>query len=98
MKMKPRIALFMNHPECSRQCVNGMIEALKDDYKILIVSNKFFTRDNLRDVDIVAFPGGIIPFSSESMEMLSRILLNPVGTILEYVWGLIGLVLIILIF
>ena len=57
--MKPRIALFMNHPECSRQCVNGMIEALKDDYKILIVSNKFFTRDNLRDVDIVAFPGGI---------------------------------------
>jgi glutamine amidotransferase-like uncharacterized protein len=53
------IALFMNHPECSRQCVSGMIEALRHKYKIRIVSNEFFTKENLKDVDIVAFPGGI---------------------------------------
>ena len=53
------IALFMNHPECSRQCVSGMIEALRSDYKIKIVSNEFFTDENLQGIDIVAFPGGI---------------------------------------
>ena len=57
--MKPRIALFQNHPECSRQCVNGMIEALRNNYSIKIVSNEFFTKENLKEVDIVAFPGGI---------------------------------------
>ena len=53
------IALFINHPECSRQCASGMIEALRNDYKIKIVSNEFFTEENLKEVDIVAFPGGI---------------------------------------
>jgi glutamine amidotransferase-like uncharacterized protein len=57
--MKPRIALFQNHPECSRQCVNGMIEALRNNYSIKIVSNEFFTKENLKEFDIVAFPGGI---------------------------------------
>jgi glutamine amidotransferase-like uncharacterized protein len=56
--LKKQIALFMNHPECSRQCVNGMIEALNQDYSIKIVSNEFFTKENLTEVDIVAFPGG----------------------------------------
>lgn len=36
-----------------------MIEALRNDYKIKIVSNEFFTEENLKEVDIVAFPGGI---------------------------------------
>lgn len=53
------IALFMNHPHCSRQCVTGIIEALRHDYKIKIVSNEFFTDENLKEIDIVAFPGGI---------------------------------------
>lgn len=57
--MKPRIALFQNHPECSRQCVNGMIEALRNDYELIICSEEFFTKENLKEVDAVAFPGGI---------------------------------------
>lgn len=57
--MKPRIALFQHHPECSRQCVTGMIEALGSDYHIKICSNEFYTKENLREVDMVAFPGGI---------------------------------------
>ena len=57
--MKPKVALFQNHPECSRQCVNGIIEALRNNYQIKIVSNEFFTPENLKEVDIVAFPGGI---------------------------------------
>ena len=56
--MKPRIAMFVNHPECSRQCATGMIEALRDKYDIRVCSNEFFTRDNLREIDVVAFPGG----------------------------------------
>lgn len=57
--MKPRIALFMKHPECSRQSVSGLIEVFRNDYKIKIVSNDFFTPENLKEVDVVAFPGGL---------------------------------------
>ena len=51
--------MFLNHPECSRQCVNGMIESLSGHYNIKIISKEFFNSTNLREVDIVAFPGGI---------------------------------------
>ena len=36
-----------------------MVDALYGHYKIKIVSNEFFTEENLKDIDIVAFPGGI---------------------------------------
>jgi len=36
-----------------------MIEALRSDYRIKIVSNEFMTPSNLKEVDAVAFPGGI---------------------------------------
>ena len=56
--MKPTIALFVNHPECSVDCCNGIIRALSSVYDF-----KLFTRDWVEegffdDVDIVAFPGG----------------------------------------
>jgi hypothetical protein len=57
--MKPRIALFMEHPECSMQCVNGMIRSLQEKYEIKIVSREFYTKENLKEFDVVAFPGGI---------------------------------------
>ena len=54
-----RIALFKNHPECSRQCCEGMIKALTPSYEVKI----FGVNDDLEKVlsraDIVAFPGGI---------------------------------------
>ena len=59
MKNKPKIAIFLNHPECSAHCCVGMYEALHPHYKV-----KFFNRDQItsklfKDLDIVAFPGGI---------------------------------------
>jgi len=53
------IALFNHHPECSDQCCKGMMRALEPHYKI-----KWFTvRDDIKEVvknvDCIAFPGGI---------------------------------------
>jgi glutamine amidotransferase-like uncharacterized protein len=53
------IALFNHHPQCSDQCCKGMMRALEPHYKI-----KWFTvRDDLKEVvknvDCIAFPGGI---------------------------------------
>lgn len=57
--MKPKIALFQHHPECSRQCCDGMIEALSSDYEFVIFSEELCRPETFRGVDIVAFPGGI---------------------------------------
>ena len=56
---KPNIAIFLNHPECSAHCCVGMYEALHPHYKV-----KFFNRNQInsklfKNLDIVAFPGGI---------------------------------------
>jgi hypothetical protein len=57
--MKPKIALFLNHPECSQDCVNGMTLALGNDYDIKTFGTTEVNSNLLADVDIVAFPGGI---------------------------------------
>jgi hypothetical protein len=54
-----RISIFENHPECSIDCVDGMIQALQDSYEI----ERFSIEEDLDEVlscsDIIAFPGGI---------------------------------------
>jgi hypothetical protein len=62
--MKPTIALFQNHPECSIDCCNGMIQALSSQYKIKIFLTDECTSKTFENVDIVAFPGGIGDASS----------------------------------
>jgi glutamine amidotransferase-like uncharacterized protein len=57
--MKPKIALFQHHPECSRQCCDGMIEALGSDYEFVIFSEELCRPETFSGIDIVAFPGGI---------------------------------------
>lgn len=58
--MKPTIALFLHHPECSEDCTNAMIAALSPCYNI-----QTFNEDDIEDrdfftgIDIIAFPGGI---------------------------------------
>ena len=57
--MKGRIALFVHHPRCSIQSVNGIIKSLEDHYVF-----KTFTKHEIEDgffddVDIVCFAGGI---------------------------------------
>ena len=55
---KPKIAIFVHHPKCSVQSVNGVIKALSDfDFKIFTkhkVEDDFFN-----DVDLICFPGGL---------------------------------------
>ena len=60
----PNIALFKNHPECSTQCCDGMIKALGTKYQIKIFNKDECNSDTFRDVDMVAFPGGIGDYSS----------------------------------
>ena len=57
--MTPTIALFLHHPKCSVQSLNGIVKALTPHYKF-----KIFTKHELEDgffddVDMVCFPGGI---------------------------------------
>jgi hypothetical protein len=56
--MKPTIAVFLHHPICSADSVNGVIAAMSSLARIKIftkhtVADGFFT-----DVDLVVFPGG----------------------------------------
>ena len=55
---KPKIALFRHHPEASRQCVEGMIKALSNDYRIELFSERECNYKTFKNADIVAFPGG----------------------------------------
>jgi glutamine amidotransferase-like uncharacterized protein len=54
-----RIALFQHHPECSRQCCDGVIKALSPKYKIKIFTVNDDMDEVLNDVAAVCFPGGI---------------------------------------
>ena len=56
--MKKTIALFIHHPTCSTDSVNGVIAALSP-----LAHVKLFTRHKVQqgffdDVDLVVFPGG----------------------------------------
>ena len=59
LHVKGRIALFVHHPRCSIQSVNGIIKSLEKHYVF-----KTFTKHEIEDgffddVDIVCFAGGI---------------------------------------
>ena len=62
--MKPTIAIFLHHPECSEDCVNGMTQALGDHYTIKTFDVEECIPITFEGVDIVAFPGGIGEASS----------------------------------
>jgi glutamine amidotransferase-like uncharacterized protein len=57
--VKPTIALFLNHPECSQDCVDGMTQSLSDHYKIKIFGVDECNSTTFKKTDIIAFPGGI---------------------------------------
>ena len=57
--MRSKIALFVHHPECSRQCAAGMVKSLSPHYDFKYFSENNFSEETLVDVDIIAFPGGI---------------------------------------
>jgi glutamine amidotransferase-like uncharacterized protein len=57
--MKPKVALFIHHPECSQDCCNGIIRSLSEFYDIKLFSENECKPETLQGIDIVAFPGGI---------------------------------------
>lgn len=57
--MKPAIAIFRHDPECSQECIDGMVEALSGEFQIKTFDESQFNADTFEDVDIIAFPGGI---------------------------------------
>lgn len=58
-KNKPRIAIFLHHPECSAQCAVGMYEALSSDFAVDMFHTDQIKLNVFKKADIVAFPGGI---------------------------------------
>jgi hypothetical protein len=57
--MKPTIALYINDPQCSVQCANGIMQALGQYYHFKLFSKNEVEDVFFDDVDMVAFPGGI---------------------------------------
>ena len=62
--VKPTIALFLHHPECSQDCVDGMTQSLSNHYKIKTFGVDECNSNTFRKADIIAFPGGIGEASS----------------------------------
>ena len=62
--VKPTIGIFIHHPECSEDCIDGMTQALASDYTITTFSEDDCNPDTLSKFDIVSFPGGIGDASS----------------------------------
>ena len=55
---KKTIAIFLHHPTCSIDSVNGVIKALSTDYHIKIWTKYKVPEDYFESVDLVVFPGG----------------------------------------
>ncbi len=53
------IALFVQHPICSAQSVNGIIKSLQHKYRFKIFTKHLVEDNFFDDVDLVCFPGGI---------------------------------------
>jgi len=62
--IKPSIAIFYHHPECSKDCIDGMKECLSNDYEISTFSQDECNPETLSKFDMIAFPGGIGDASS----------------------------------
>jgi len=58
------IGIFLNHPECSQDCVNGMTQALSGEYHITTFGQNDVNTVTLSKLGLVAFPGGIGDASS----------------------------------
>ena len=59
LHVKGRIALFVHHPRCSIQSVNGIIKSLEEHYVFKTFTKHEIEEGFFDDVDIVCFAGGI---------------------------------------
>ena len=56
--MKPTVAIFLHHPVCSTDSVNGVIAAMSAMAHIKIFTKHKAEDGFFKDVDLVVFPGG----------------------------------------
>ena len=54
-----KLAIFVSHPYCSVQSVNGIIESLEKKYTFKMFSKHEVEENFFDDVDAVVFPCGI---------------------------------------
>ncbi len=59
MKQLPKIAIFVHHPLCSVQSVNGIIQSLFPNYECRIFTKHEIEDNFFEDIDLVCFPGGL---------------------------------------
>jgi hypothetical protein len=69
--MTKKIALFLNHPKCSIQSSNGVIDALSPHYSFKLFSKHEVEPTFFEDVDIICIPGGV--GDSDSYDVLLRL-------------------------
>ncbi len=56
--VKKNIAIFLDHPVCSIESVNGIIKALSPAYDLRIFTRHAVQEGFFDDIDLVIFPGG----------------------------------------
>ena len=57
--IKPTVAVFVHHPECSVHSAHGLIRALSAEYSVHCIDSRSLTSTALSRYDLVCFPGGI---------------------------------------
>jgi len=72
MQRKKCIAIYLNHPTCSVDSVNGILAALSLVYRIKIFTKQKVQIGFFDDVDLVIFPGG----TGEATAFHSQLKLN----------------------
>ena len=76
----PRVAVFVNHPECSVQSAHGIVRALSGSYQVICIGTADLREDRLQHYDLLAVPGGI-----GDSETYHRIISDRADAVRDYV-------------
>lgn len=57
--MKPKIRIFINHPQCSVQSGGGLYEALSPHFNVGFFTTADINYKTFKKIDAIAFPGGL---------------------------------------
>jgi len=57
--MKPKIRIFINHPQCSVQSGGGLHEALSPHFNVGFFTTADINYNTFKKIDVIAFPGGL---------------------------------------
>jgi glutamine amidotransferase-like uncharacterized protein len=71
--VKKNIAIFLHHPICSIESVNGIIQALSPVYNLRVFTRHSVQEGFFDDVELVVFPGGYGDASTFSGLMKSNL-------------------------